>query len=570
MYKTGDLGRWLADGKIEYLGRADNQVKIRGYRIELEEIEAILNEHKDIEQAVVTVSEIREDKILQAHIVPKVQQAEFWPSMGEYPVYDEVLYFAMTHDKKRVLRYKNAINQLVKGKSVVDIGTGKDAILARLCIEAGATIVYAIEMGREAFEQATVLIKQLGYQDKIIMIFGDALEVNLPEAVDICVSEIIGTIGSSEGAGVILNNAQRFLKEDGIMIPERCVTQMAAVSLSDELYNTPVFGELGSYYVDKVFEKIGHPFDIRLCIKNISKQNIISTNAIVEDLYFDKNAQEQYRNNFNITITRNSRFDGFLCWIQLYPSSDQLIDSLDDETSWLPVYFPLFYPGIEVVDGDIVKGDFIVTLSKNGINPDYKIIGEIILADGKHVDFNFNSLYDSPQTTDHPFYSKILDNKNKGLKFKNNDETIIQNVREYLTNKIPSYMIPNNFHVLNKFPLTPNGKIDKKSLLFTDRQSTLDYKYVEPSTEVEKKLVAIWQELLGVERVGLHDNFFEMGGHSLLAMRVISAIRKELEVELNIKDVFQYTTISDLSDYIELEYDFVKEFDTSAFEEVKI
>ena len=167
MYKTGDLGRWLADGKIEYLGRADNQVKIRGYRIELEEIEAILNEHKDIEQAVVTVSEIREDKILQAHIVPKVQQAEFWPSMGEFPVYDEVLYFAMTHDKKRVLRYKNAINQLVKGKSVVDIGTGKDAILARLCIEAGATIVYAIEMGREAFEQATVLIKQLGYQDKI-------------------------------------------------------------------------------------------------------------------------------------------------------------------------------------------------------------------------------------------------------------------------------------------------------------------------------------------------------------------------------------------------------------------
>ncbi|MEJ7675840.1 MAG: amino acid adenylation domain-containing protein [Chitinophagaceae bacterium] len=65
MYKTGDLGRWLADGNIEYIGREDNQVKIRGYRIELGEIEAILNEHKDIEQAVVIVHEIREEKILQ-------------------------------------------------------------------------------------------------------------------------------------------------------------------------------------------------------------------------------------------------------------------------------------------------------------------------------------------------------------------------------------------------------------------------------------------------------------------------------------------------------------------------
>ncbi len=84
--------------------------------------------------------------------------------MGEYPVYDEVLYFAMTHDKTRVLRYKNAIDQFVKGKTVVDIGTGKDAILARLCVEAGASTVYAIEMGKEALEQAKFLINQLGYQ----------------------------------------------------------------------------------------------------------------------------------------------------------------------------------------------------------------------------------------------------------------------------------------------------------------------------------------------------------------------------------------------------------------------
>jgi acyl carrier protein len=135
---------------------------------------------------------------------------------------------------------------------------------------------------------------------------------------------------------------------------------------------------------------------------------------------------------------------------------------------------------------------------------------------------------------------------------------------------MPSYMIPNNFHFLNKFPLTSVGKIDKKSLLFSNGQGISDYQYIAPRNKVEEKLAAIWQELLGVEKVGIHDNFFELGGHSLLAVRVISAIRKELEVELSIKDLFQYTNISDLSNFIEWEYDFAKDLVATSFEEVKI
>jgi acyl carrier protein len=131
-------------------------------------------------------------------------------------------------------------------------------------------------------------------------------------------------------------------------------------------------------------------------------------------------------------------------------------------------------------------------------------------------------------------------------------------------------MIPALWVELESLPLTPNGKIDRKALPDPDVSELLGSQYVAPRNVAEEKLVVIWQELVGVERIGIHDNFFEIGGHSLLAMRVISAIRKELEVELDIKDIFQYSTISDLSDYIELEYDFTKEFDTISFEEVKI
>ncbi|MEJ7675839.1 MAG: phosphopantetheine-binding protein [Chitinophagaceae bacterium] len=123
---------------------------------------------------------------------------------------------------------------------------------------------------------------------------------------------------------------------------------------------------------------------------------------------------------------------------------------------------------------------------------------------------------------------------------------------------------------LSRLPLTSNGKIDRKALPDPDEGNLSGKEYIAPRNEVEEKLVAIWQELLRIGQVGIHDNFFELGGHSILAMRVISAIRKVLKVEMSIKDLFQYTTISDLSYYIELEYDLADEFDTTLLEKIKI
>jgi acyl carrier protein len=144
-------------------------------------------------------------------------------------------------------------------------------------------------------------------------------------------------------------------------------------------------------------------------------------------------------------------------------------------------------------------------------------------------------------------------------------------IRLMLQQRLPEYMIPAELNALGQLPLTNNGKIDRLFLGQRQERSIANkLNYLAPRTEIEHKLVLIWQDLLSVERVGVHDNFFELGGHSLLAMRVISAIRKKLEVELNIKDLFQYTTIRDLADHIEWEYDFTKELDESSFEEVKI
>ncbi|MBG6151653.1 amino acid adenylation domain-containing protein, partial [Aquimarina sp. EL_43] len=122
-----------------------------------------------------------------------------------------------------------------------------------------------------------------------------------------------------------------------------------------------------------------------------------------------------------------------------------------------------------------------------------------------------------------------------------------QAIEAYLKESIPEYMIPRIWVELEKMPLTPNGKIDKKSLPNPDNLELSTQEYTAPGNELEEQLVNIWQELLGVERIGVYDNFFELGGHSLLVTRLVSLIRKELNIEVSIRDIFEYTNIHELA-----------------------
>jgi acyl carrier protein len=114
-------------------------------------------------------------------------------------------------------------------------------------------------------------------------------------------------------------------------------------------------------------------------------------------------------------------------------------------------------------------------------------------------------------------------------------------------------MIPGLWVEMEKFPLTANGKIDKKSLPAPGEDRSLNNQYVAPRNELEAKLAAIWQELLGIEKVGVEDNFFESGGNSLLAMKMVSCIERDLLVAVPIQLLFQFSRISDLSRYLEIQ-----------------
>jgi amino acid adenylation domain-containing protein len=124
-------------------------------------------------------------------------------------------------------------------------------------------------------------------------------------------------------------------------------------------------------------------------------------------------------------------------------------------------------------------------------------------------------------------------------------------LRNFLKEKLPDYMIPAAFVFLEEFPLTPNGKINRRALPAPDAsQRNLEVDFVAPRTPTEQELATIWAEVLKLKQVGIHDNFFELGGHSLLATQVISRLREAFCLDFPLRYLFENPTIAELAQKI--------------------
>jgi amino acid adenylation domain-containing protein len=123
-------------------------------------------------------------------------------------------------------------------------------------------------------------------------------------------------------------------------------------------------------------------------------------------------------------------------------------------------------------------------------------------------------------------------------------------LRAFLQERLPDYMIPAAFVLLDALPLNSNGKVNRDALPAPDQVRDAR-EYIAPRTPVEELLVSVWQQLLGVERVGVNDNFFELGGHSLLATQVVSQLRKAFQIELPLRTLFERPDLAQLAESIE-------------------
>ena len=124
-------------------------------------------------------------------------------------------------------------------------------------------------------------------------------------------------------------------------------------------------------------------------------------------------------------------------------------------------------------------------------------------------------------------------------------------LRQFMKEKLPEYMLPKAYVMLEFLPLTPNGKIDRRALPIPDSVTFDSQNYVAPRTQVEELLVEIWAKLLGKEQLGVHDNFFELGGHSLLATQLVSRIRDAFKIDLPVRNLFEAPTVEQFARYID-------------------
>ncbi|SEW42708.1 amino acid adenylation domain-containing protein [Chitinophaga sp. YR573] len=124
-----------------------------------------------------------------------------------------------------------------------------------------------------------------------------------------------------------------------------------------------------------------------------------------------------------------------------------------------------------------------------------------------------------------------------------------ETLRKWLAERLPEYMIPSLVE-LEELPLTVSGKVDKKALHDLDAVGQQQNAYVAPRSETEEKLVSLWQDLLGIKQVGIYDDFFSLGGHSLLIIRAVAAVQKEFNVKISVTAWFELNTVANLAGYI--------------------
>ena len=135
------------------------------------------------------------------------------------------------------------------------------------------------------------------------------------------------------------------------------------------------------------------------------------------------------------------------------------------------------------------------------------------------------------------------------------ENTATADLRGFLKQKLPEYMLPTSFVLLEKLPITPSGKVDRKSLPAPDTSAlSLRSSYVAPRTDTEQQVSQIWSQILKLDKIGIHDNFFELGGYSLLGTQILTRVRKIFAINIPLKVLFESPNITEFANRIDTLY----------------
>jgi amino acid adenylation domain-containing protein len=615
LYKTGDLARYLKDGKIELIGRADFQVKIRGFRIELGEIEAVLRQHDAVKEAVVLALDNR----LVAYVVPNSQsevvvdeelnnqQLQQWErvfndlyqendprwehqfhikgwnsSYTGLPIPDVEVREWMEQTVDRILA--------LKPTKVRELGCGSGLMLFRIaphCQEYWASdlSVNALEILQQQLDAMQPQIPGVTLQSREASDFSGVAPQSCDGIIIVSVAQYFPNI---DYLVQVLESAVNTVADGGFIFlaDVRNLALLEAFHASVQFYRAPdrlTKAELKQRVYKQVSEEKQLVIDPDFFHALQEYLPRISGVEILLERGYAHNELTKFRYDVVLYIGKNTthcaptqdcpptdwQAEGLnLASLRqlLVPKSPQVLEIKNIPNRRVQQDLAICQ-WLQEAEDTAVVGEFRDDLQNlnSGIDP------EDIWSLGKELPHAIAITPSTPGNYDVVFRhldaegglsgkSRVGDcasgDRKSWQQYANNPlqtawmSELVPQLSEFVATNLPEYMVPSAFLVLDRLPLTPNGKLDRRALPSPESYSAQSQDYVAPESEVEKTVAGIWEEVLQVEKVGIKDNFFDLGGHSLLVGRVHSQLQDKLQRDLSIVEMFQYPTISTLAAHL--------------------
>ncbi|MDP6151442.1 MAG: amino acid adenylation domain-containing protein [Gammaproteobacteria bacterium] len=599
------MTRFRNDGAIEFLGRIDHQVKLRGFRIELGEIETALAGHSAVENTVVMAREDREgDKRLVAYIVASTEglegeELEQWGSeqVGQWQDLWQDAYSQSGEVEDLAYDFRGWNSSYTGGaipeeemhawlrdtcerilelepRRVLEIGSGSGLVAAQIapaCADYTATdfshaSIATLEKLRDSHQELGKLQLNKGAADEV------------------------ATLGKGDYDTIILNSVAQYFPDIDYLrnFLQQAVTRLpngGHIFLGD-LRSTLL---LEAYHTSVQLFQAEDDLPLRELAENIRQRTEQEEELLIDPAFFIALQKEMpaisgvrfeiKRSRFRNELTR-FRYDVVLAvntdpevrpepqhldWntagLQLATLSERLADI--DNAGLLITGIPdarlaaekYALEKLEFAEegtvGELRIADTAGTVEPEdlyGLAEQYTLDVQISGALPGEISALFRPAgisFDGP-LMHAPRPVPWRDYGNDPLQGRL-QRSLVPILCERLLEEVPEYMVPSAFVILDAFPLTPNGKINRKALPAPERKRREQEIYVAPRTETEEQLVTIWSDVLGVKQIGMHDDFFALGGHSLLATQLISRIRDSLNTELPLLALFNHPTVAGLA-----------------------
>ncbi|MGD0906500.1 MAG: amino acid adenylation domain-containing protein [Candidatus Acidiferrales bacterium] len=493
LYRTGDRARYLPDGNIEFCGRIDFQVKIHGHRVELGEIEAALRSQPGVRDAVVQASDDESgDKHLNGYVVPKRANQPLWDFDNLYVLPDGS---TVAHLNKNETSY--IYNEIFVLQAYLRHG---------ITVEDGDCIVDA----GSNIGLFTVFASRLAQNLRIV-----SFEPN--PAVYACLK------ANAEAWGTNVRCLQLGLSSEN---------KFAEMTFFEG------FSLLSGFYADEAKEReVVKTYALNQNSDAADSEDLAKdVSKLLEDRFRAKTQSAQLKTLSSIIAEEGlDRID--LLKINVEKSELDVLLGIAD-ADWAKIRQMVIEvdlsQSLEPITGLLESKGYEVLVEQDPLLRKTELCYVYAIRPSE----SGNRLLRQQAPDAHvrklpPVSEEIL------------TPALLQ---KYLRDRLPQYMVPSAFVLMEKFPLTANGKLDRKMLPIPASKSIQPvHEFIPPSTENEKLLAAMWTEMLRVEKVGLNDDFFDLGGHSLVAIKIISRIRDVFEVDLPTQTLFEHPTIAGLA-----------------------